>query len=681
MKHRTRFAGLGIGLLAAAIIATPAAAVPGIDQAAVATKQFGNDAPWYQNRIPYFESSDTRLDDVYYYRWKLFRAHQRDLGEKGFISTEFLDDVSWQLEPWASLNDASGFHIGEGRWLRDPRYVDDYLAFMYDGGNDRHFTDYMADSAWGRYLVGGDRVAVTRFLPKMQALFAAWNDHYDPAKGLYWTEPLLDATEYTISSIDASGGLDGFFGGNAFRPSINAYMFANARAIARIAALKGEPASVVRRYDDLARTLQRRVEEGLWNDRFGHYVDRHQTTNAHVRYWEPIRGRELVGYLPWTFDMAPDTPDRAGAWQHLLASDRLGGAAGMRTVEPSYPYYMHQFRYDGGGWSGGLPECQWNGPIWPFQTTQVLTGMANLLDHYRQSIVSRGDYMRLLRQYADLHYQGKHLDLEENYHPDTGRPIVGIGRSHHYFHSGFIDLVMTGLVGIRPRADDVLEVNPLLPAASDPNGLRWFRMQDVAYHGRRVAVTWDVDGTHYGMRGLSVEVDGKEVARSPSLTRIRVPLPPVTPAPPAAGKAAVAQSIQLRSDAFPRGSASSMEDAANVHDAIDGRVWFFPELGNGWSSEPGKPDQWYAIDFGKPVSIDRAELAFFADGGRFAAPERYNLQIWRDGGWQDVAARADRPIANGITNARWPAVTTQRIRVTLRQPANRAMRLVEFKVF
>lgn len=55
------------------------------------------------------------------------------------LGTEFLDDVGWQLEPWASLNDATGFHIGEGRWLRDRRFSDDYLNHMYNGGNDRHF--------------------------------------------------------------------------------------------------------------------------------------------------------------------------------------------------------------------------------------------------------------------------------------------------------------------------------------------------------------------------------------------------------------------------------------------------------------------------------------------------------------------------------------------------------------
>ncbi len=51
------------------------------------------------------------------------------------------------------------------------------------------------------------------------------------------------------------------------------------------------------------------------------------------------------------------------------------GPFGLRTVEPSYPHYMRQYRYD---WQSGRRECQWNGPVWPFQTTQVLQGMGKL---------------------------------------------------------------------------------------------------------------------------------------------------------------------------------------------------------------------------------------------------------------------------------------------------------------
>jgi hypothetical protein len=296
-------------------------------------------------------------------------------------------------------------------------------------------------------------------------------------------------------------------------------MYANARAIAELSALVGDTKGADE-YLARAMAIRTRVQRDLWSPALGHFIDRYKAETPYVKYWQQIRGRELVGYLPWTFDMAPDDARFAGAWTHLLDPAGLGGQAGMRTVEPSYPYYMRQYRYE-----GTQPECQWNGPIWPFQTTQVLTGMANLLDHYRQFVVTRSDYMRLLRQYAALHYQGNRLDLEEDYHPDTGRPIVGLARSHHYFHSAFVDLILTGLVGIRPRADDMLEVNPLVPGASDPQTLNWFRIQDVPYHGHSVAVTWDVDGRHYrGVAGLTIEVDGRRVAHRASLGRLSVPV-------------------------------------------------------------------------------------------------------------------------------------------------------------
>ena len=670
-------------LAAAAMIGIGAAPPPpAMDVAAIAAQRFGNDAPWYRDRIPFFESADPQINAVYYYRWQLFRGHQRDLGQEGYITTEFFDDVDWQRHPYASLNDASGFHIGEGRWLHDRRFTDDYINFMYgSGGNDRHFTDHMADSVWGRYLVDGDRADALKHLPVMNHIYRLWDDKYDFDKGLYFVEPLLDATEYTVSSIDASGGKDGFRGGEAFRPSVNSYMFANARALSRMATMAGNT-TMAADYAARADALQKRVLDDLWSEKLGHFIDRHQSRkNAFVNYWDPIRNRELVGYLPWMFDLVPDDAKYAQAWSHLLDPASLAGKAGMRTVEANYEYYMRQYRY-----LGKDPECQWNGPIWPYQTTQVLHGMANLLDHRKQTgPVTRSAYMRLLRQYAALHYQGsgkdRRLDIEEDYHPETGQPIVGLDRSHHYFHSGFNDLILTGLVGIRPRADDVLDVNPLLPDTGDSQSLGWFRVQDVPYHGHRIAVTWDADGSHYRRgKGLSVEVDGREVARRATLGRIETP---VAQAATSAIARPINRAVQLVRGQFPMGSASSNADLENVHDAIDGRVWFFPELPNGWSSapSPAASQHWYAIDLGKPMDLARAELAFFADDKGFAAPQAYRLQAWVDGDWRDIAVPRGGAVANGVTDLRWSRLRTDKVRLLFTQPAGKAIRLAEFKLF
>ncbi|MGC1304460.1 MAG: amylo-alpha-1,6-glucosidase, partial [Caulobacteraceae bacterium] len=636
--------GLALGLAACipSAFATgqaPARTGPPLDEGRIARARFGADADWYAGAIPFFDSADPTLNAIYYYRWKVFRAHQRDLGALGYITTEFLDDVGWQRQPYASLNDATAMHIYEGRWLRDRRYADDYIDYMYShGGNDRHFSESIADAVYAHYLVDGDADFALSQLSSMERIYQQWNDHYDTKRRLYWIEPLLDATEYTIASIDASGGRDGFTGGQAFRPSINSFMYANARAIARLAALKGDTATASL-YDRRADDLRRAVQSSLWSADFQHFIDRYKVDNAFVRAWSPIRGRELVGYLPWYAELPEDTATYAQSWRHLLSPAELAGPFGLRTNEPSHPEYMRQYRYDKA--TGGR-ECQWNGPAWPFQTTQALVAMANLLNDYpHQDVVSRSDYMRLLRQYACLHLSAgrdQRPDLQEDYDPDTGKVIVGLPRSHHYNHSGFDDLIVTGLVGLRPRADDVLEVDPLVPAnPRDPQFLPYFALQDAPYHGHLVSVVFDVDGQRYGRgAGLSVYVDGQRVAVSPHLGKLtaRVAQAPIAPV-----QRPVDLAASLVRTGFPKATASYNTDPTALHQAIDGRVMFFPEAPNGWSTLGSPHDQdWYEVDFGHTVQLTRAELSFFGDPDRFAAPEALWVQVWRDGGWRDVAA-------------------------------------------
>lgn len=292
--------------------ASPAlAATTLLNATALTTQYYGNDSPWYTTRIPLFECSDTALTSVYYYRWALFRAHQRDLGSAlGFISTEFLDDVSWELLPFASLNDASAFHLSEARWLRDRRFAHDYRAFLYTYhaasatyGNDRHFSEAIADAALRVAAVDGDLEALAPLRPAMQTIYEQWEaDHFDASKGLYWIEPLLDATEYTISSIDASGGVDGFTGGEAFRPSINSFQYANARAIAVLAGLEGDAATEAA-YAARAEAIRGNFTAALWNSSWEHFIDRYYETDEYVSYWEFIRGRELVGLTSWNWDI------------------------------------------------------------------------------------------------------------------------------------------------------------------------------------------------------------------------------------------------------------------------------------------------------------------------------------------------------------------------------------------
>ena len=164
--------------------------------------------------------------------------------------------------------------------------VDDLIDHLYTGGaNDRHFSESIAAATEASTRVTGDTGPGLRHLDTMQHIFNLWDDHLDRAHNLYWVEPLLDATEYTISSIDASGAGfvdkpsedqdgNGFTGGFAYRPPINSYQYANALAIARFAALAGE-LDVAGDYTRRANAIRAAVLAELWNPTLEHFTDRY----------------------------------------------------------------------------------------------------------------------------------------------------------------------------------------------------------------------------------------------------------------------------------------------------------------------------------------------------------------------------------------------------------------------
>lgn len=699
MKHR--FLGLFkqaavVSLLgwATASSAQPRPQAPTLPLSSLATQYFGADAPWYLANIPFLEIDDPEIQQIYYYRWKVYRSHIRQIGPQGTTVLEFLPNVPWARQPYTDLNDSASFHLMEGRWLRNPTTVDDLIDHLYTGGgNDRHFSESIAAATYATTLVTGDPAPALRHLDTMQHIYNLWDDHFDRQRNLYWIEPLLDATEYTISSIDASGAgftnhpstdqnHNGFTGGFAFRPSINSYQYANALAIAHLATLAHQSA-VASDYTARAERLRTAVLTQLWNPTLQHFTDIYQRSTSFVTAGNFIRGRELVGYTPWLYELPPTTRQQPfdRAWQHLLDPQELAGPYGLRTVEPSYPKYLMQYRYDA---ATGQPECQWNGPSWPFQTSQALTALANLLDDYPAAGPTRDDYLRLLRQYTHQHFLTPgHPDIQEDYNPETGRPIVGLPRSHHYLHSTYIDLILNGLLGIRPRPDNTLELAPLLPAPSDAQQrpIRYFFLQHLAYRGHDFSILYDADGTRYHVgRGLTVYMDGHRLRGPMPLGHILIPFPPAKPYQPH-------RQIDLAiNPGFPYGPqpTASSGTAQQIAQAIDGRMWFFPEIPNGWSPTSNGPG-WYAVDLRQPHALTSIKLFFLAEGNTFTAPSSYRLQYQSGNAWHDIPQQThtpQRPIAGGVNTITFPELHAQSLRVLFSaMPASQHFRLIEFEAF
>jgi hypothetical protein len=51
-----------------------------LDRNKLASDYYQEDTQWYLDIVPFFECSDKPIEQVYYYRWKLYKAHLRYTG-------------------------------------------------------------------------------------------------------------------------------------------------------------------------------------------------------------------------------------------------------------------------------------------------------------------------------------------------------------------------------------------------------------------------------------------------------------------------------------------------------------------------------------------------------------------------------------------------------------------------
>jgi len=447
---------------------------------------------WLKQEIPFFECPDREVEELYYFRWWSFRKHLEQT-PTGYVFTEFL------TRP-VPVGSALGHQIAEGRWLHDQNYLDDYVRYWFGTPATRQqlhkYSSWLAVALYQRYFVTGDKAFLVARLDDLTRDYQQWEQEHLATNGLFWQYDVRDAMEESISGSRTNKNL---------RPTINSYMFGNAQAIAKIARLAGNK-KLAEEFEGKAARLKKLVQEKLWNAEADFFEVRRDDGNF-------ANAREELGFIPWMFEL-PD-PDKKydAAWSSFSDPQGFRAPFGLTTAERRHP----QFRTHGYG------HCEWDGAVWPFATSQTLAALANLLRDYKSATVTKADYFDAFLTYVhSQHADGKPY-IGEYLDETTGQWINGKGdRSRYYNHSTFADLLITGVVGLRPHPEDIVELFPLLPEDT----WNWFCLDGVKYHGHTLTIIWDQDGTHYHRgQGLSVLADGIEIARSKKLAKLMGKLP------------------------------------------------------------------------------------------------------------------------------------------------------------
>ena len=464
------------------------------DENIVTTIPNAASSEWMRANIPLFDCPQENFREMYYYRWWTLRKHIKRT-PAGYGMTEFLVDRSY-ADRYNLIACAIGHHVMESRWLRDTTYLHQILRTWYYGNDGQAMTKMNKFSSWNpaavyeMWKVQGDTTFMLGLKPRLEEEYARWERTNRLPSGLYWQGDVQDGMEESIS-----GGRKKQYA----RPTINSYMYGNAKALAAMSQMTKET-SKAQTYTAKADTLKTLIETKLWNE--------------DQQFFETLRGdssanvREAIGYIPWYFNLPTVGSKYDVAWQQLTDEKGFSAPYGLTTAERRHP----EFR------SHGVGKCEWDGAIWPFATSQTLTALANYLNMRNDDNILQSSFFKQMELYVESqHHRGRPY-IGEYLDETNGAWLMGDReRSRYYNHSTFNDLMITGICGLRPQADGSIVVNPLVPQE------KWdyFCLDGVSYRGHILTIIWDKDGQSYHQgSGLTVMVDGEIVGNRKNIGKI-----------------------------------------------------------------------------------------------------------------------------------------------------------------
>ena len=639
------------------------------------------DWDWYSENIPFIETPDPQIDEVYYYRWEVMTKHLTyGSPETGYTFTEFIDRPFWS-GTYGGIACPLGHQLSELRWMKNSRIIDDFSRYWIDteGARPRNYSNWYGAGLWQIHEVWGDDGWITSMLPYMEEQVSGWFDeHFDPEHGLFYRTGHDDGMEVNINSRQAEDDwvVEGY------RPTLNSYLYGDLFALSKTASVAGEDAKATE-FAQRATILKTRVLEELWDDRrqfFLHqWVDDHPPgIQAKSRTYEtgPFvgdeHGRELIGYVPWQFNL-PD-PEHSVAWKYLMDPNYFFAPFGPTTTEQNDPQFYVS------------PNCcVWSGQSWPYATTQTLVAMANLLNDYEQDEVDASDYVELLGIYTRTQYKDGRPYIAESANPFDGSWFGSDMPNHseHYLHSGYVDLILGGLLGIRASASDSLRINPLVPHDWD-----YFSVEGVSYHGHELSLVWDHDGTRYNRgAGFTVLLDGKTVLNRPDLADIKVSIPPTRASMAFERPHNIAVNNGRR---FPEITASYSHPSTPVFYANDGGIWYHDVPINRWTTlDSPNPQDWIAVNFGVvgPESgqrVSEIKLYFIDDGASLAPPAAYTVEALIEGQWTEISEHSrhpERPTARRANTISFKSLDAEGVRVIFTHLENSFTGLSEIEVW
>ncbi|KAI1340327.1 Six-hairpin glycosidase-like protein [Xylariaceae sp. FL0016] len=623
-----------------------------------------------RDNIPFIHIPDQTIQDVYYYRWTSIQRNIRYVTPgTGYMCTEFVHPVGY-AKAFGTIDAAAGHQIDEARWLRNTAFTDDYIQLYTRGPADSlQYTQWILDAMSRRAMLTGDSAFLATQLDDMVRIWHLWDDVFDSAAGLYYYQPVWDAQELSLPGFVADPNDTDWTlrkdGPDTFRPNHNAYMVANARAVARAATLAYDGFTEMQ-FSALADVIEDAMYKRMWAPEQQFFMDIIRPGNPNLTR---LTGREQVGLFPYRFGIGLNESYAQPALDSMFDPEGFFTPYGPTTLEVRDPWFMATKPND--------YCCWWNGMSWPYSTAHTLKSLAAI---YRANTTNAtaDQYLQYLQMYARTQQKDGHPYVAESHYPyDDAWSADGWNHSEHYDHSTNNDDVITGLFGILPQQDDTLRISPIIP-----ENWTFFALENVAYHGHLVTVLYDKDGSRYNAgKAMSVFVDGFKVY-SGDKQDVTVPIPP----PILPGDAPINIAANPTGPGqYPMANATFTNAGDYYFKAIDGVLYYDEIPDNRWTNY-GSPDvnDTLTVTFARPRNVSSVSLALYADivrGGSIDVPA--SIEIYGSQGLITAMDNSTQLVRNDVNTITFPeTVETTFLAVNMyRRSADRYVGVCELEVW
>jgi hypothetical protein len=481
---------------------------------------------WFAENLPYFDAADPGFKRMWYYRGWVTRFSMVEMATTDLQGAAF-------YEGKLGFDNVIGFavplQIKELTYLRDPRYAREQLDNSYrNRAANGAVVDPPGSPYWNETYSHWIAAAAAelhriqplppdelrRLLPAMAADVRAWLTAYDTDGDALPERDRPRVTGYDLDILSYWYFDGGRLQLTAEPPALEradyaSFVYANAAAVAELATAAGDTA-LAEEFRGVADRVRHATLDQLWDDDTRFFYP--QRASDHLR--APIR--EIHGFFPFTTLLAPDEPRYT---QGLAAlTDPEDFWARYPPVITSLKHYKT--------WTWDMDGLTRN--IAPHPISMGARTALQAIKHYHGHPITPADFMELMRRYNDLLYPGVHPgdpywrpnahEYYSKWEPNAQAPQPKPSEISHDFHSMYLALVVEGVVGLTPRVDALIELEPM--AREWP----FFALDGLRYRGHDLTITWDrPDGEvrYEGYpEGFSLYIDGTLAFTEPALGHV-----------------------------------------------------------------------------------------------------------------------------------------------------------------